>query len=141
MWDKFLEQDRYAEANAIIKDPVNGLDLKFNIDSRAKRYALWHYVDWFSIITTMMMQFENVYTDVSYTAHDLNYLNLLSEIVDNPRIADRVLFGTDFYVVSNHKTEKQYWIDMQNSLGHYKWHLLATVNPTRFLSSGLKGSI
>ncbi len=135
MWDRFLSQDRYSEANAIIKDPKDGLDLKKNIERRSKRYQYWHYVDWFSIISTMMMQFDNLYTDISYTSHDLNYLALLSEILDNPKIAQRVLFGTDFYVVSNHKTEKQFWIDMQNTLGMEKWDLLANVNPTRFLKS------
>jgi hypothetical protein len=141
MWDKFLEKDRYAEANAIIQDSEKGLDLIKNIGSRAKRYSYWHYMDWFSIISTMMMQFDNLYTDVSYTAHDLKYLSLLSEILDHPKISKRVLFGTDFYVVSNHKTEKQYWIDMQNSLGEEKWNKIARENPTRFLTSKLPGTI
>ena len=89
----------------------------------------------------MMIEFENLYTDVSYTSHDLKYLNLLSEILDNPNIANRVLYGTDFYVVSNHKTEKQYWIDMQNMLGANKWRQIAKLNPTTFLTSKLPGSI
>lgn len=141
MWDKFLSQDRYREANAIIKDPRNGLDLKGNLDNMAKLYSYWHWVDWFSIISTMLMQFNHVYTDVSYTSHDLNYLSLLSEILDNPNISNRVLFGTDFYVVSNHKTEKQYWIDMQNTLGSKKWERIAYQNPTEFLTSSLPGSL
>lgn len=141
MWDKFLRQDRYKEANAIIKDPENGLDLTTRIENYSHRYNFWHYVDWFSIISSMMLNFENLYTDISYTAHDLKYLNLLSEILDNPQIAKRVLFGTDFYVVSNHKTEKQYWIDMQNSLGPEKWSIIANKNPTEFLTSNLSGSI
>lgn len=141
MWEKFLSQDRYRAANAIIKNPTKGLDLVKNIQSKAKLYQYWHYVDWFSIISTMMMQFDNLYTDVSYTAHDLKYLSLLSEILDHPKISKRVLFGTDFYVVSNHKTEKQYWIDMQNSLGEEKWNKIARENPTRFLTSKLPGTI
>ena len=141
MWDQFLSQDRYREANAIIKDPENGLDLKGSLDSMAKLYSYWHWVDWFSIISTMIMQFDHLYTDVSYTSHDLNYLGLLSEILDNHNIRDRVLFGTDFYVVSNHKTEKQYWIDMQNALGSDKWERIANRNPTEFLTSFLPGSL
>ena len=141
MWDKFLSQDRYQEANAIIQDPDNGLHLKTRMDNYAHLYSFWHHVDWFSIISSMMMEFDNVYTDVSYTSHDLSYLSLLSEILDHPKIALHVLFGTDFYVVSNHKTEKQYWIDMQNTLGSGKWQLIANVNPARFLKSQLPGSI
>jgi len=140
-WDKFLSQDRYKEANIILNSPENGLDLKKRVENRAKLYSLWHYVDWFSIISSMMLNFDNVYTDISYTSHDLKYLALLSEILDNPKISKRVLFGTDFYVVSNHKTEKQYWIDMQNTLGTKKWNGIASQNPTEFLTSKLPGSL
>lgn len=133
-WDEFLRKDRYDEANAIIKKPTIGLDLKKRLDNNTILYSMWHYVDWFSIISSMMMCFDNVYTDISYTAHDLKYLNLLSEIMDNKRIGKRILFGTDFYVVSNHKSEKEFWIDMQNTLGMDKWNRLAKINPKNFLN-------
>ena len=83
----------------------------------------------------MIVNYDNIYADVSYTSHDLKYLNLLSEALDNKKIAKKVLFGTDFYVVSNHKSEKQYWIDMQNSLGIEKWKKIADENPRQFLNS------
>lgn len=140
-WSKFLRQDRYREANEIIQKPRLGLGIKGRVDNLFQLYALWNYIDWFSIISSMILEFENVYSDVSYTSHDLSYLNLLSEILDNPKIQDRVLYGTDFYVVSNHKTEKQYWIDMQNSLGEEKWQKIANTNPTQFLTSKLPGTI
>ncbi|SNR60441.1 Amidohydrolase [Maribacter sedimenticola] len=133
-WDEFLAKDRFDEANAIINKPTIGLDLLNRMDNLTILYSLWHYVDWFSIISSMMLSFDNVYTDISYTVHDLKYLNLLSEIMDNKKIGKRILFGTDFYVVSNHKSEKQYWIDMQNTLGHEKWNRLAHTNPKRFLN-------
>jgi hypothetical protein len=131
-WDQFLEQDRYDYANHIInKDEA--LMLKEKMHNPNILYKYWHSVDWFSIISSMMINFNNVYTDISYTSHDLKYLNLLSQILDNDDIAKRVLFGTDFYVVSNHKSEKQYWIDMQNSLGNHKWKKLSKSNPEEFL--------
>lgn len=134
-WDEFLEKDRYREANKIINQPEIGLDLTKNMDNLTKLYSTWHFVDWFSLISSMILNFENVYTDISYTAHDLKYLNLLSKIMDNPEIGKRVLFGTDFYVVSNHKSEKHFWIDMQNTLGKDRWRLLSCDNPKNFLKS------
>lgn len=133
-WDEFLANDRYDEANAIINNPAIGLDLTNRLNNLTILYSMWHYVDWFSLITSMILNFENVYTDISYTTHDLKYLNLLSEIMDNPDIENRILFGTDFYVVSNHKSEKQFWIDMQNTLGERKWNLLTNNNPKSFLA-------
>lgn len=140
-WDQFLTQDRFREANAVIKNPKVGLDIPNSLTSLKKVYDLWHYIDWYSIISSMILNFENVYADISYTAHDLAYLNLLSETIDNPIIGQRVLFGTDFYVVTNHKTEKQFWIDMQNTLGPQRWGLIANQNPARFLTSNLPGSL
>lgn len=133
-WDQFLSQDRFRDANAIINKPEIGLDLTNRLDNLTILYNTWHHVDWFSIISSMMLSFENVYADISYTLHDLKYLNLLSEIMDNPNITERILFGTDFYVVSNHKTEKQFWMDMQNTLGLTKWQQIAHYNPKRFLN-------
>jgi hypothetical protein len=133
-WDEFLKKDRYDEANAIIRYPSKGLDLTNRLNNNTILHSMWHYVDWFSIISSMILSFENVYTDISYTVHDIKYLNLLSEIMDNNKIGERILFGTDFYVVSNHKSEKQYWIDMQNTLGTEKWNKLARTNPKTFLN-------
>lgn len=133
-WDQFLEQDRYNFANNIINSPSTGIDLPEKINNPHIIHSLWHHVDWFSVISSMIINYENVYTDISYTSHDLKYMNLLSQILDHPKISKRVLFGTDFYVVSNHKSEKHYWIDMHQSLGTQKWKLIANENPIHFLN-------
>jgi predicted TIM-barrel fold metal-dependent hydrolase len=132
-WDAFLAKDREQEANEIFNKPKEGLSLKKDLLNMANLYRHWHYTEWFSLISSMMIEFDNVYTDISYTTHENKYLNLLSEILNHPKIENKVLFGTDFYVVSNQKTEKQYWIDMKNMMGNKKWHSLSFKNPKRFL--------
>ena len=134
-WDQFLNQDRYDYANDFINKPGAILELPTKLKNINILYDYWHNVDWFSLISSMIVNYDNIYADVSYTSHDLKYLNLLSEALDNKKIAKKVLFGTDFYVVSNHKSEKQYWIDMQNSLGIEKWKKIADENPRQFLNS------
>lgn len=132
-WDVFLSKDREQEANEILNKPNTGLNLTSDLLNLANLYRHWHYTDWFSLISSMMIEFENVYTDISYTTHENKYLNLLAEILNHPKVENKVLFGTDFYVVSNQKTEKQYWIDMKNTMGTNKWHSLSYKNPKRFL--------
>ncbi|WP_164721472.1 amidohydrolase family protein [Maribacter sp. MJ134] len=132
-WDEFLAKDREQEANEIFNNPTVGLNLKKDLLNLTNLYRHWHYTEWFSLISSMIIEFDNVYTDISYTTHENKYLNLLSEILNNPEIKDRVLFGTDFYVVSNQKTEKQYWIDMKNMMGDEKWNSISYKNPKRFL--------
>lgn len=133
-WDRFLEKDRQQEANELLYDPTRGLGLKEELSNLTNLYKFWHYVDWFSLISSMLLEFDNIYADVSYTVHDNQYLNLLSEVMQHPKLQQRLLFGTDFYVVSNHKTEKQFWIDMQHSLSEESWKLLAHTNPRQFLN-------
>jgi len=134
-WDQFLAQDRYPLANKIINSPKKMLNLSHEMLDVDTFYPLWHYVDWFSIISSMIMQFDNIYADISYTVHDTKYLNLLSEIMNRPKAEERLLYGTDFFVVSNQKADKQYWIDMKNILSTRKWYMLANRNPNRFLIS------
>lgn len=134
-WDQFLAQDRYPLANKIINSPKKMLNLSHEMLDVDTFYPLWHYVDWFSIIASMIMQFDNIYADISYTVHDTIYLNLLSEIMNRPKVEERLLYGTDFFVVSNQKADKQYWIDMKNILSTRKWYMLANRNPNRFLTS------
>jgi predicted TIM-barrel fold metal-dependent hydrolase len=81
-----------------------------------------------------MKECENIYTDVSYTAHDQKYLNLISEILNDSKIKERIMFGTDFYVVSNHKTEKEFWIDMKHHLDEVKWKMVSYHNSKQFLN-------
>ncbi|WP_088340080.1 amidohydrolase family protein [Robiginitalea sediminis] len=133
-WDDFLEKDRQREANEVLSDPQQGLQLRADLLNYSKRYNHWHYTDWFSLITSMIIEFENIYSDISYTAHNNQYLSLLSELLSRPKIQDRVLFGTDFYVVRNHKTEKAYWIDMKNLLPNDIWKQISIYNPSSFLN-------
>ncbi|RIV71573.1 hypothetical protein [Flagellimonas aequoris] len=136
-WERFLQKDRQLLANEVLNRPDLGLQLKSELHKEGNLYAFWHYTDWFSIITSMIVEFENVYADISYTAHDNKYLNVLSVIMDHKKVREKVLFGTDFYVVSNHKTEKAYWIDMQNLMHGDTWEILSCLNPQRFMQSGL----
>ena len=133
-WDRFLEKDRQRVANEVINRPDEALRLKQELPKLGNLYIFWKYADWFSLISSMMIEFDNIYSDISYTGHDTQYLNLLSEIMNHPKIKERVLFGTDFYVVSNQKTEKAYWIDMQNQLSPDKWQNLAFENPKTFMN-------
>jgi len=81
----------------------------------------------------------HVYTDISYTLFTtetrLAYLKLL---LQDERIADRVLFGTDFPMVEyEDKSEKQVCVEVRAALGEELWWRLAHHNPRRFLGQGL----
>ena len=55
---------------------------------------------WVSQIIEMMEEYPNLYTDISYTAfHSDRYFPLLGIILENTAIRNRIMFGSDFYMV------------------------------------------
>lgn len=140
-WKKYLEKDSYGYSQQIIKNPTKGIDfiklVKETTDIDFDRLAqMWKYVDWYSIISSMMMQYPNVYADISYILHDQTIFPLLKETL-KPRymqLRERVLFGTDFYVVRNHNSEKDLFVSSDALLTNDEFDLIARTNPNRFLN-------
>ncbi|MEO9511873.1 MAG: hypothetical protein ABJN84_08900 [Flavobacteriaceae bacterium] len=140
-WKKYLEKDSYGYSQQIIKNPTKGIDfIKFvhgTKDIDFDRLAqLWKYVDWYSIISSMMMQYPNVYADISYILHDKEIFPLLKETLKSRygKLRNRVLFGTDFYVVRNHNSEKDLFVSSDALLTDEEFDLIARTNPKHFLN-------
>jgi len=139
-WNKYLEKDRYAYSQQVIKNPGTGIEfIKFVEDTGKINYnhlaQLWKYVDWYSIISSMMMQYSNVYADISYILYNREIFPLLRETL-KPRygkLRDRVLFGTDFYVVRNHSSEKGLFVSSDAELCDNEFNLIARTNPHHYL--------
>lgn len=140
-WKKYLEKDSYGYSQQVIKNPTRGIEfikvIKNTTDIDYDRLAqMWKYVDWYSIISSMMMQYSNVYADISYILHDQTIFPLLQETL-KPRhgqLRERVLFGTDFYVVRNHNSEKDLFVSSDALLTDEEFDLIARTNPDRFLN-------
>ena len=101
---------------------------------------IWHHLDWYSIISSMMLQYPNIYADISYITHDDKIFPLLKSTLINKKMATRILFGTDFYVVRNHKSEKQMFSEINASLSDAEMDSIARENPREYLF-GLRNSV
>jgi len=139
-WKKYLDKDSYGYSQQVNKNTGIGIEfLKTKEGSKAidfDRLALmWKYVDWYSIISSMMMQYPNVYADISYILHDKDIFPLLKETLKtrHGKLRDRVLFGTDFYVVRNHNSEKELFVSSDAELDDEEFDLIARSNPDTFL--------
>lgn len=150
-WARYLERDRDMYSPHLLKFD-EGIDFMRNSDgvfSDAKIEQLWRSTDWYSIICSMILQHPNVYADISYIVHSPSILPLLnrtlmpeSRVLPNGKpLRDRVLFGTDFYVVRNHKSEKHMLSEMLNELSEEEFNLIARTNPREFLHNHLHGAI
>lgn len=135
-WKQFFEKDRTNFGHQLIRYPERGIDFLATNDiiKRGKPEQLWKTADWYSIICSLMLQHPNVYADISYILHgDLEVLPLLRHTLQNPVLKTRVLYGTDFFVVRNHKSEKNMLADMQGGLLKEEFDLIARKNPVNYL--------
>jgi len=48
-------------------------------------------------------------------------------------LRSRVLFGTDFYVVRNHKSDKEMLADLEAALSEDELDMIGRINPRQFL--------
>ena len=120
-----------------------------------------------SLICSMLIKYDNVYSDLSYIISkksiypllkytlekgenfDQEYPEYLKEPDANKKathytgknkLRSRVLFGTDFYVVRNHKSDKDLFVETKALLEEEEFDLIARENTHNFLSRTYNGS-
>lgn len=101
-------------------------------------------MSWYSIISDMIMQrnsknelvFPNLYADISYNLSNEKVLPLLKvRLETNQVLSKKILFGTDFYMVSMNATEREITIKLRSFIGEDSFRKIALINPFIFLSS------
>jgi uncharacterized protein len=98
---------------------------------------------WLSVIAEMIRcgKHPNLFTDVSYTLfvempsyRPFNYFNFLSVLLEDPVMSEKVLFGTDYYMVEREKvSEKEVSIGLRAHLGAKLYFQIAHHNARKFL--------
>jgi predicted TIM-barrel fold metal-dependent hydrolase len=100
---------------------------------------------WHSIISDMLKHedenknqtFPNLYADISYNLSEEDILPLLKvRLETNQTLARKVLFGTDFYMVSMEATERELTMKLRAFIGEKNFKQIAVLNPLEFISSG-----
>lgn len=93
--------------------------------------------NWLAQILEMMRSgdYPNLYTDISFTLFvKEGYVDLLKELLSDERVAPRVLFGSDFYVVDRAQlAEQARSIRIREVLGEALFRTIAVDNPQQFL--------
>lgn len=139
-WRRFMEMDRDLYSKMLVTNPGRGVEFLFNNNSagkerrRGKPEQVWKYVDWYTIICSLLLQYPNTYADISYILHDPQILPLLKQTLRDPALRERVLYGTDFYVVRNHKSDKEMLASMRGGLSVEDFDEIARINPRIFLN-------
>lgn len=138
-WKQFFEKDRTNFGHQLIRNPDRGIDFLATdgVLKRGKPEQIWKTADWYSIICSLMLQHPGVYADISYILHgDLEILPLLRHTLQHPILKTRVLYGSDFFVVRNHKSDKNMLADIKGGLLKDEFDLIARKNPINYLKKG-----
>jgi len=97
---------------------------------------------WFERVTSMMKEYPNLYTDISYTLSDFEdttgvvFQRFTSFLVEQDRngrpLSERVMFGTDFFMTEMEKREAELYFNTQRNLRRW-FDDFARINPQKFL--------
>ncbi len=178
-WTRYMEQDREVYSQRLLRDPQEGINfIKFNLSKKAEKeseqnnnknelswnklYQIWHKADWYSIICSMLIDYNNLYADISYIISKESIYPLLKYTLEKGlnyqeeieafnketdpvkkakvlsgknKLRSRVLFGTDFYVVRNHKSDKDLFVKTKSLLAEEEFDLITRDNPYDYLKS------
>jgi len=101
---------------------------------------------WTAKVVDLMKRFPNVYADISYHTAAMGsakkaerYLANLRKLVVNPKLSQRILFGTDFFLVRARLKEDSYW-NYYEALLEDIFQPMATRNPVEFLGLPAEGA-
>lgn len=89
--------------------------------------------NWFVIIKQMLAEHENFYSDISFTLNKKEYFPLLKVLMTDKSIKNKILFGSDFYMVESKSDERRFGLDLRAYLGEEDFHTIAETNPVNYL--------
>ncbi len=115
-WDKYLE-NHWPPA-----------EVKRRIDGKETRIP----ISWFTTIIEMMEKYPHLYADIAYTAHEERFLPLIKVLL-NTKLREKILYGSDCYMVQLDKSERAFSINVRGYLGEKDYRQLAEANPRIFL--------
>jgi predicted TIM-barrel fold metal-dependent hydrolase len=100
--------------------------------------TIWWNASWLSVIYDLMIKYEGVYTDISFIIFNEDLFPLLKYLLQDEKVKDKILFGTDYYVVAQKNTEKALFQNLRSYIGEDLFYMISHTNAKRFLSTSFK---
>jgi len=117
-WDKYLKNYWPREA----------------VEQRLQGKKPDRYISWLSLILDMMKKHDTLYADISYTAHEERFLSVIKVLLNTPKLREKILYGSDCYMVLLDKSEKAFSINVRGYMGERDYRQMAETNPQAFLA-------
>lgn len=94
-------------------------------------------ITWYEKIISLIRKYPNVYTDISYTMFNPDLFNLLKLTLEDETLKGKILYGSDFYMVEQETSERQFLTNIRAYIGEQNFKLIAQLNPSLFLYNHL----
>jgi uncharacterized protein len=91
-------------------------------------------LSWLSLIIDMLKKYDTLYADISYTAHEERYLSVIKVLINTPQLSEKILYGSDCYMVLLDKSERVFSMNVRGYMGEKTYRQMAETNPRVFLS-------
>ncbi len=91
-------------------------------------------LNWFEKVKSIIRKYKNAYTDISYTLFEKDLIPLLNITLQDPTLNSKILFGTDYYMVEQETSDKEFSINLRSAIGEENFRLIAEQNPKLFLN-------
>ncbi|NQV73767.1 amidohydrolase family protein [bacterium] len=89
--------------------------------------------NWLTVILGLIKEFPNVYTDISYVGFQVAVHPVIHALVRDPVIGKRILFGSDYYMVHQDVTEREFSLRIRSLLSEEEFRLISLTNPQQYL--------
>jgi predicted TIM-barrel fold metal-dependent hydrolase len=90
--------------------------------------------NWVQTVIDLVKKYENVYADFSYTMYSEKYSKKLRSMMEaDPELADKVLFGSDYYMLVIEDKYDKILARFKGDMGPELMHKIAVENPHRHL--------
>jgi predicted TIM-barrel fold metal-dependent hydrolase len=96
----------------------------------------WAMRNWSSLVISMVRKHGALYTDTA-SVLGLRARDRLKELLQDPEVRARILYGSDYHTVSLEGSERDFLVDTVRALGKDDFRRIAFANPRKFLSSTL----
>jgi len=136
-WDRYLSNPWSQYHNNISHGTEEEYSKYKNTLNHGSRDLIWKDASWLCIIYDLIVKYDHVYTDISFLLHNEDLFPTLKYILLDEKVSDRILFGTDFYVVSQKAFDKELHIKLRSYLGEELFKKIAIDNPKHYLETKL----
>lgn len=120
------------------KNPTMGISFFYTSKGEftaAKIRLLWNEADWHTLISSMMLQYKNVYSDISFMGFREDTEKMVQNVVENKNLRNKIMFATGQSIVEKGRNDFAVIDELERCVSPANFRRICFENPNRFLNT------